>query len=152
MNREPPLQPRTVRHRVAFLEQLKKTPVVLLSAEKTGISKATVYRWRERNVEFAAEMDRALEEGKMLVNDVAESQLMAAIKERNLTAIIFWLKHHHRDYATKVEINATVRDEYELTPEQKAIVREALRLATSPKIGGMPAGAAPEDEIERKAQ
>src|SRR5581483_6839146 len=127
------LQARTIRQRAAFLEQLKKTPVVQLAAEKVGTGRTTVYNWRERDKKFADAMDVALEEGKHLVNDVAESQLMAAIRERNMTAIIFWLKHHHPGYTTKVEINATIKDEYELTSEQKAVIREALRLAALPR-------------------
>ena len=66
-----------------------------------------------------------------MVNDVAESQLMAAIRERNMTAIIFWLKHHHKEYGHIIKIAAQINHITEtLTPEQEALVREALRLAS----------------------
>ena len=82
--------------------------------------------------EFAKITDESLAEGKLLVNDMAESQLMSAIRDRNMTAIIFWLKHHHSSYGTRVEITAKIQDKQELTSEQKALVEEALRLAALP--------------------
>lgn len=126
---------RIAQDRAALLEQLKRTPVLQLACEKLGIGRATAYRWKNDDSEFAEALDEALLEGKLLVNDVAESQLMAAIKERNMTAIVFWLKHHHPSYTTKVEITAHIKDNYELTPEQRALVEEALRRAALPGPG-----------------
>lgn len=62
---------------------------------------------------------------------MAESQLMSAIRDKNLTAIIFWLKNHHQSYATKIEVTAKLKHEDEqLTPEQEALVMKALKLAS----------------------
>ena len=62
---------------------------------------------------------------------MAEAKLLDAIKDRNMTAIIFWLKHHHPMYATKVEVTAKLKREIkELSPEQQAIVEKALELAS----------------------
>lgn len=115
-----------------LIEQLKRTPIVQLACEKIGISRATYYRWRKEDEEFIKITDESLAEGKLLVNDMAESQLMSAIRDRNMTAIIFWLKHHHPSYGTRVEITARIQDKQELTSEQKALVEEALRLAALP--------------------
>lgn len=113
-----------------IIEQLKKTPIIQLACEKVGIARATFYRWKNEDEDFAARADEAINEGSSLVNDVAESQLMSAIREKNLTAIIFWLKHHHPNYATKVEVTARLKADNEvLTPEQEAIVTRALKLA-----------------------
>lgn len=124
-----------VREKSLLLEQLKKTPVVQIVCERVGVSRATFYRWREIDKEFEKAVDAAILSGNLLVNDIAESQLMSAIRERNMTAIVFWLKHHHPSYTTKVEINAHIKDDYDLTPEQKALIQEALRLAALPKLG-----------------
>lgn len=126
---------RTIRVRISkrkqeFLEQIKKTPIIQIACEKVFIGRATIYRWREADKNFAEAMDKALHEGKLMVNDVAESQLMSAIRERNMTAIIFWLKHHHKEYAPRLKIDAQLNLTEVLTPEQEALVREALRLAS----------------------
>ena len=112
----------------SLLQQLKKTPIVQVACEKVNISRATYYRWHKDDQEFAEAADEALAEGSGLVNDMAESQLMSAIKNGNLTAVIFWLKNHHKNYAATLQVKHAIQDE-NLTPEQEALVREALRLA-----------------------
>jgi ACT domain-containing protein len=111
-----------------MLEQLKKTPIVQVACEKTGISRASYYRWYKADKEFAKNADEAISEGSSLVNDMAESQLMAAIRDKNMSAIVFWLKHHHALYAPTMQIKHTIEDDT-LTPEQEALVRNALNLA-----------------------
>lgn len=121
---------RQAKNKELILEQLKKRPIVQIACEKTGIGRATYYRWRKEDADFAEKADQALQEGSLLVNDMAESQLMSAIRDKNLTAIIFWLKNHHPNYATKVEVTAKLRADSEtLTPEQEALVTRALQLA-----------------------
>lgn len=113
-----------------LLEKLKETPVVEVACRKIGIARATYYRWRLIDEKFAEEADTALSEGSSLVNDMAESQLLSAIKDQNMTAIIFWLKHHHEAYKTKVEVDARLKmDKENLTPEQDAMIKNALKLA-----------------------
>lgn len=112
-----------------LIDQLKKTPIVQVSCERLGIGRATYYRWRKEDKEFAANSEKALVEGRLLVNDLAESQLMSAIKEKNMTAIIFWLKHHHPSYTTKVEVMTSPKQfEDNLTPEQESLIRKALEM------------------------
>ena len=121
---------RQAKNKEELLEQLKKRPIVQIACEKAGIGRATYYRWRKEDKEFAEKADQALQEGSLLVNDMAESQLMSAIRDKNLTAIIFWLKNHHPSYATKVEVTAKLKADSEaLTPEQEALVTKALQLA-----------------------
>lgn len=113
-----------------LIEQLKKVPIIQIACEKLGISRMTYYRWHKEDEEFADAADQAIADGSGLVNDLAESQLMTAIKNGNVTAIIFWLKHHHRNYATKVEVTAKLQQPLEaLTPDQQALVEQALQLA-----------------------
>lgn len=123
-----PDQPRTTRGKKAFLEQLKKTPIIQVACEKVFISRPTIYRWKSADPEFSRAFDEAIHEGRLLVNDVAESQLMAAIRERNMTAVMYWLRHNHPNYATSVQVTHKLED-VDLTPEQEALVRQALALA-----------------------
>lgn len=124
------IEKRQSKNKELLLDQLKKTPVVQIACEKAGVGRATYYRWRKEDADFAQQSDQALLDGSLLVNDLAESQLMSAIKDKNMTAIIFWLKHHHPAYATKVEVTTTSKDkEIYLTDEQKELLNKALEMA-----------------------
>ncbi len=119
-----------MKNREVLLEQLRKMPIIQIACDKAGVSRATYYRWRKEDEAFAAAGDQAIHDGSLLVNDMAESQLMAAIRDRNMTAIIFWLRHHHHSYANKLEVTAHLKHlDQSLTPEQQAIVEQALKLA-----------------------
>jgi len=111
-----------------FLEQLKKTPIVQIACEKLGVSRASFYRWRSEDAAFAKQADEATLEGHLLVNDLAESQLIGAVKDRNLQAIMYWLKNHHKDYRNRLEIEGTLNTITELSDEQKELVKKALEL------------------------
>lgn len=125
------IEKRQSKNKELLLDQLKKTPVVQIACEKAGVGRATYYRWKKEDKEFMEASDKALLDGSLLVNDMAESQLMSAIKDKNMTAIIFWLKHHHPAYTTKVEVTTTSKDkEIHLTDEQKSLLNKALEMAT----------------------
>ena len=113
-----------------LIEQIKKTPVIQVACEKVGVSRATYYRWKKNDPKFAEKADIALNEGSQMINDMAESQLISAIKEGNLTGIIFWLKNHHKQYSPKLEVT-TKNPEIPLTDEQKEIIRQSLNMAFS---------------------
>jgi hypothetical protein len=111
-----------------LLEQLQKIPVVEIACQKLGIGRASYYRWRAESKEFAKEADEAIREGRELGNDMSESQILKAIRDGNLSAAYFWLKHNSKNYATKVELTANIKPDEELTPEQQETVRKALAL------------------------
>ncbi len=91
-----------------------------------GVSRATYYRWYKSNKKFAHEADDALQSGKLLINDMAESQLLTAIKNQNLTAIIYWLNHNHNSYKNKLEVSGTVKTLKKLSKEEAKLVEKAL--------------------------
>ena len=113
-----------------LLERLRKTPIVEAACKQIGLPRATYYRWRKDDESFAEACDEAIEQSAHVVNDLAESQLIAGIKNQNMTAIMFWLKHHHGTYRTRVEVDARIEAiQQELTPEQAEAVSKALQLA-----------------------
>lgn len=115
-----------------FLNELRKVPIIQVACEKTGLSRNSVYRWKREDKAFAKKMDEALTEGVALVNDMSESQLLTLIKEKNYSAISFWLRHRNDNYKDKIEIT-TKEDNQELTPSQAKIVKQALKLASITK-------------------
>jgi hypothetical protein len=115
-----------------FFEELEKVPIVQVACEKTGVSRNSVYRWRREDKTFAKKMDGAIANGVALVNDMSESQLLSLIKDKNYSAISFWLRHRNDNYKDRIEV--TTREENEsLSPEQAKIVRNALKLASITK-------------------
>lgn len=116
--------------RDAFLAELKKVPIVQVACEKTGVSRNSVYRWKRDDKQFSADMEEALTEGEALVNDMSESQLLTLIKEKNWSAISFWLRHRNPKFRDRLEVVSKTEPQDELTPEQEAVVKEALRLAS----------------------
>ena len=113
----------------SFLAVLAKVPIVQVACEKTGISRNSVYRWKKEDKSFATEMEKALSEGVAFVNDMSESQLLTMIKEKNYSAISFWLRHRNDNYKNKVEISGAVKTTNEMSPEQERLFRKALDLA-----------------------
>ena len=112
-----------------FFEELRKIPIIQVACEKTGLSRNSVYRWKKEDKEFSQKMDEAMTDGVAFVNDMSESQLLTMIKEKNWSAISFWLRHRNNNYKDKIEIT-TKEDNEELTPEQEKVVREALKLGS----------------------
>lgn len=100
----------TERQKKVLVIQLRKTPIVQVACERVGVGRATYYKWRAEDFIFARAADHALKAGKFFINDMAESQLIKLIKNENLTAIIFWLKHNHPKYA----VNTRHIPEYEI--------------------------------------
>lgn len=112
-----------------FFEELRKVPIVQVACEKTGLSRNSIYRWKKEDKEFSEKMDDAIKDGVSFVNDMSESQLLTMIKEKNWSAISFWLKHRNDNYKNKVELSGVVNTINELSPEQEKLVKQALGLA-----------------------
>lgn len=110
-----------------FFEELKNIPIVQVACEKTGVSRNSVYRWKKEDKSFSKKMDQAMSEGVAFVNDMSENQLLVLIKEKNWSAISFWLRHRNDNYKEKIEITTKEEDE-QLTPAQKKIIKNALSL------------------------
>ncbi len=113
-----------------LITQLQKMPIVEVACKNVGIPRATYYRWRQADTKFVEACDEAIEQSSGMVSDMAESQLISAIKEKNMTAIIFWLKHHHARYTARLLLEGRIRHETEvLSPEQEDLVLRALKMA-----------------------
>lgn len=112
-----------------IIDQLRKMPIVEAACRNISLPRATYYRWRKEDSDFAQACDEAIEQSAGKINDMAESQLINAIKEQNMAAITFWLKHHHPVYESRLRINGRIRHESEeLTSEQEELVTKALRM------------------------
>ncbi len=114
-----------------FLAQIRKIPIIQVACEKVGVARSSVYRWRDEDEEFNKELEQALAEGEALINEMSESQLISLIREKSWQAISFWLRKRSPKFRDRVEVSGNITaPQNELTPEQQAIVTEALRLAS----------------------
>jgi transposase len=112
------------------LEQLRRVPIIQVAAEKVGVSRTTIYRWRDESEQYRKDLEAALAEGEALINDLGESQLLTLMKDKHWPSIQFWLRHRNPKFRERLEVTANINQpQDELTSEQQAIVREALRLA-----------------------
>jgi predicted DNA-binding transcriptional regulator AlpA len=84
-----------------IVEVLLETPIIHHACKKAGVSRATFYRLCHSDKKFKKEVDRALQEGRWVINDVAESMLLKKINEGHFGATKYWLGHNDPRYATR---------------------------------------------------
>jgi hypothetical protein len=114
----------------AILECLKETPIIQYAVKKAGTSRSTFYRFCKDDLIFAKAVGEAISEGASTVSDLAQIQLIAAIRDRDMSAIKYWLSHHDKAYAPKLYVTTELmEDNRKLTPEQKTLIEEALKMA-----------------------
>lgn len=104
-----------------LVDHLRKIPIVQVACEKLGVSRATYYRWIAEDAAFAAQAEEAIGEGTGFINDMAESQLISAIKEQNFAAISFWLRNRHKAYANKVQITTQTKQSLSDTEKERLV-------------------------------
>jgi hypothetical protein len=96
------IESRQTEEKKKIIEMLKENPIVDFVCKKLGVGRSTYYRWYADDKEFAKAVDNSLIEGSSLMSSMAESQLLQLIKEKNLGAIMFWLRNKHPDYKQKL--------------------------------------------------
>jgi hypothetical protein len=124
------VEERQEKDKVALLETLKEIPIVQVACKKTGISRATYYRWQGEDKNFKRQSHDALDHGIEFINDMSESQLITLIKEKKMPAIAMWLKHNHKRYGSKGREYIPIASSEDLTPEENEMVLDALALAS----------------------
>lgn len=123
--KSPKIDARQAKQKELLLEQLKKLPIVQIACEKVGISRATYYRWLEDDTGFREAAETSITEGATLVNDLAEAQLISAIKDKNFAAISFWLRNRHKAYGDKLRVEAAIKPA-SLSEDEKKEIMQAL--------------------------
>lgn len=78
-----------------------ETPLIEPACQRAGVSRSTYYRWHKEDSRFRKKADNVISQGRLVVNDLAESKLMKLMKEGNLAAIKYWLDHNSKIYSEK---------------------------------------------------
>jgi len=110
------------KHRQArMIEALDKTlGNVTQAAELSGVTRKTHYEWMKEEA-YA----QAVADARNKALDFAESKLFKLIEDKNVTAIIFYLKTQGKDrgYIERIE-NANVSEPaFVVKPEQKGVMK-----------------------------
>ncbi|MDD5721104.1 MAG: AlpA family phage regulatory protein [Candidatus Pacebacteria bacterium] len=88
-----------------FLEILRESPWISFASKKTGISRATIYRWMKDSPEFRREVNVAMKAGVSQIDEIAEMGLAKKLKEGYFPAIKFHLINNNPKYAPKRNID-----------------------------------------------
>ena len=105
-----------------MIEYLERTPVVESACSKLNISRSTFYRWMESDLEFKKQVEQALQQGRSVVDDVAESHLISGVKNGNMTAVKFWLSNNNERYKKSMQII-----KQEMLPVSEEIIDKFMR-------------------------
>ena len=126
---------RQIKQKELLLKQLEKTPIVEVACQRAGVGRTSYYRWKSGNKSFQREADAAIKKGRLFINEMAESQIISAIRDNNLTATFYWLKHNHPRYSTKIEIDAKHKiEDGKLTKDQETLIKKAIGMISPRKI------------------
>lgn len=111
-----------------LLEQLRSIPIVEIACKRTGISRATFYRWCDDDEEFKTSIETAKVDGVENINDMSEAQLIGMIKEKKFQATALWLKHNHSRFMSEEKrgLVSRQRKSVELDSTRKVLLKEAL--------------------------
>lgn len=94
--------------KIKILEALKATPVISMACAKTGIARATLYRWLNSDPEFKQRVNRAIKLGNRSVDDLAYGKLIQKIKDGSLGAITFYLSRRHQYFKKKEKVKVEI--------------------------------------------
>lgn len=85
-----------------LIEEAKSNHLVSYLCHKSGIARATFYRWVEDDKKFAKEIKNAQKLGRYAICDLAESKIMQLVKSPNentsLNASKYILSNNHKTY------------------------------------------------------
>ncbi len=114
--------------------------VFTTACEMHGVSKSLGYLWIKNDPQFSVDVEKARQQAVESGLDIAENALLEAIREKNMTAIIFYLKckGKKRDYIDKVIIAGDKDNPLTVSVLHDASVefRKLLSIAADSKASG----------------
>lgn len=120
------IERRQIEQKNKIIEEIRNVYIPSIACQKTGISRATLYRWMIDDYEFGREFKKSQVEGRSTINDLAESKLIGRIKNDDIKAATFWLTHMHPNFINPLlSLSEEVR-ERKLPPEYLAKLAKRL--------------------------
>lgn len=113
--------PKRVDWRPAFITALGRAGIVLAAAQAAGVDRTTAYRERERNPEFAAQWDEAIDESADRLEAEARRRATTVGSDRLLMAMLKAYRPERYGDRQRVEVSGGVRLESEYLRIRSAI-------------------------------
>lgn len=132
-----------------MIEILKKYPIVEAACSKVGISRSTHYEWINRDERYSEKVNQALSLSVDIVSDIAENNIISAVKRGDHKASTFWLRHHKPEYKPPARTYMRVNDDefgIDLVAEARARTgavpteprnTSRIRSAKGPRLSGI---------------
>ncbi len=92
---------RMAKGKTRIIMALYDVPVIEVALKKANVPRSTYYRWKTEDAQFTQLCELAMEQSRELINDLAESKLIANIKDNEFSSIKFWLQHNSLRYKPK---------------------------------------------------
>lgn len=81
-----------------LIEEVERHGIIQSACDKYGITRQSFYRWMKEDQEFLERVNEALSLGEGVVNDVSMSNLLSAIRAKDMKATMYWLSHRHTGF------------------------------------------------------
>lgn len=115
-----------------IIESLEKTPIMEIACAKLKISRSTLYRWIESEPGFRIKVEEALDIGRSIVTDVAESHIISGVKEGDKAYVKYWLSNNCVRYKKNQPV--VEPEEEDLTDQEKEDIAKCMMAWSDPKI------------------
>lgn len=119
---------------VKIIESLEKTPIIEIACAKLKISRSTLYRWIESEPGFRDRIEEALDVGRSIVTDVAESHLISGVKEGDKGYVKYWLSNNCVRYKKNQPLIEPEEDDDPLPPEKIKEIAECMMAWSNPSV------------------
>ena len=114
------------------MESYKKRWTVTAACLETGINRGTYYEWLKKYPDFGEKVAAASKRQQ----DYVETKLVESINDKNIAAIIFWLKHRRPRYLIdQFKFKGEIKSKIELTDEQFDQLIKNLRRRKKESLG-----------------
>lgn len=81
-----------------LIEEIEKHGIIQSACDKYNVSRQTFYRWMKEDKEFLEAVNEALSLGVGTVSDVALSNVLTGIRNKDAGYTKYWLSHKHTDF------------------------------------------------------
>ena len=107
-----------------FLAQLKLGATVSTAAKACGVSRRTLYDWRDQDAEFRAAWEDAIKESVEVLEDEVRQRALDRNDKQSYILLMFLLKKHDPSYRENYKREVTVKhekvQEFEFTADEIA--------------------------------